>query len=338
MSLFLALSLVLGSTYHTIQVDGKLDDWSEEELVIPDSPTDCGITGNEIYGIYVTWDKNNLYIACSYKLQQKALLIVLDRGIGRGVHDINNLDWYPRNFQFYGMNADILIALWNADLGTGGVREITGEIVNNRVRTAPFPGVTIQNNAVPGDSGSIEIALPFSTLYPEGLPQGGGIKLVGLIAGSDHEGGIESAPDNAGIRPYQASPVRKFLFLALDSDSNGVPDSGVVPVQVGSVVEVPEKPLSISKLSLSQRTAGPGETIDVDLEITDYASIELAIYNDRGELVAKKIWQNGEPGTTYSYSWNLKDMAGKDVPQGIYIIVVKAGQYVREKRAVFVYR
>ncbi len=338
MNIFLSLILVVASTYHTISVDGNLEDWSAEELVIPDSPTDCGVTGNEIYGVYITWDNNNLYIAGSYKLQQKALLIVMDRGIGKGVHDINNLDWYPRNFQFFGMNADILVALWNADLGTGGVREITGEIVNNRVRTLPFSGVTVQNHALPGDSGGIEVALPFSSLFPGGFPASAKIKVVALIAGSDHEGGVESAPDNPTIRPYQASPVRKFVELTLDSDGNGVPDSGAVPVNVARLVEVPEQALKISRFDLSERSIRMGDNLDVTVEISDYASIDVSIYDEYGRLMAKKVWQNGFPGQSYTYTWNLRDMSGKEVPQGIYIVVVKAGEYVREKKAIFVYR
>ncbi|MEO0258680.1 MAG: hypothetical protein ABIM32_04550 [candidate division WOR-3 bacterium] len=338
MTFLLSLILLGATTYKTIQVDGNLDDWGFDELVIPDSPTDCPVTGNEIYGVYVTWDRNNLYVACSYKLQQKALLVVIDRGIGKGVHDINNLDWYPRNFQFYGMNADILIALWNADLGTGGVREITGEVVNNRVRTLPLPSVSVQNKALPGDSGGIEVSLPFSSLYPSGIPNGASIKIVALIAGSDHEGGVESAPDNSAIRPYQASPVRRFVEICIDADSNLLPDSGVVPVAVKKIVEIPEKPLKISTFQLSQRSIRIGESVDIDIEISDYANIDVSIYDEYGKLVAKRIWQNGVPGQIFRYSWDLKDLSGREVKQGIYIVVVKAGEYVREKRAIFVYR
>ncbi len=337
MSLLLAISLLIGQTYKTIQVDGILNEWTEYELVIPDAPNDCAVTGNEIYGIYMTWDANNLYIGASYKLQNKALLIVLDRGIGKGVHDINNLDWYPRNFQFFGMNADILIALWNADLGTGGVREITGQLVNNRIKTNPFPGVTNFNRALPGDSGALEVALPFAQLFPNGMPEGAEIRAVVLIAGSDHEGGVESAPDNPWIRPYQASSVRKIVRVKLDQNGDSKPDEEVFPTEASEVTYTEEKVLKIKTFDLSQRSAKIGETIDITLEVTDYTSVEVSIYTEKGELVKKYSLQNATPENPYTFSWDLKDLSSSYVPQGIYIIVAKAGNYVREKKAVFVY-
>lgn len=337
-NLFLTLFLIGNLTYKTIQVDGNLEDWTLDESVIPDAPNDCAVTGNEIYSIYMTWDANYLYVGASYKVQNKALLVVLDRGVGKGVHDINNLDWYPRNFQFFGMNADILIALWNADLGTGGVRTITGEIINNKVRTVPFPGVLTQNRAISGDSGGIEVALPFTSLFPEGIPQGASIKAVSVIAGSDNEGGVESAPDNPSVRPYQASAIRKIVQITLDSDGDGIPDEGVRPVDVTDTIYTEEQVLKISAFDLSQRSARIGETIRIEVSVTDYTNLDIAIYTERGELVKRFVTQNAEPGSKYSFDWDLKNQSGNFVPQGRYIIVVKAGEYVREKKAVFVYR
>ncbi len=335
---FLLTLLLFSQTYRTIQIDGNLSDWTQEELVIPDSPTDCAVTGNEIFGIYLTWDANYLYIGASYKLQNKALLVVLDRGTGKGVHDINNLDWYPRNFQFFGMNADILIALWNADLGTGGVREITGEVVNNRIKTRPFPGVMIQNRATPGDSGGIEVAIPFNQLYPEGFPKGATIKAVALIAGSDHEGGIESAPDNPWIRPYQASSVRKITRILLDANNDSMPDEGVYPKDVAEIVYTEEKTLKLTKFDLSQRAARIGETINITVSVTDYSNLDIAIYDEKGSLKKRFASFNANPDEEYTFTWDLKDLTGNFVNQGTYIIVVKAGESVREKKAVLVYR
>lgn len=339
MSTLLALLILVSTTtYHTIQVDGNLQDWTSDELVIPDAPNDCAVTGNEIYGIYMTWDANYLYVGASYKLQNKALLILLDRGIGKGVHDINNLNWYPRNFQFFGMNADIIIALWNADLGTGGVREITGEIINNRMNTRPFPGVLVQNRAVSGDSGGIEVALPFSSLFPDGIPEGAKIKAVSVIAGSDNEGGVESAPDNPWVRPFQASAIRRIVEIILDSNTDGVPDENVRPVEVTDTLFTEEKILKISRFDLSQRSAKIGEIINIELSVTDYTSLDVAVYTERGELVKRFSMQNAEPDRIYSFAWDLKNLSSTYVPQGMYIIVIKAGEYVREKKAVFVYR
>lgn len=337
------LLMLVALTYnYGISIDGKIDlgtEWHDDELIIPDSPNDCATVGNEIYGIFLTWDSENLYIAASYEVQNKALLIVLDAGRDAGVHDINNLDWYPRNFQFFGMNADILIALWNGDLGTGGVREITGEVIQNRIHTTPLQNISVQNTAFSGDSGGLEVKIPWSSLYGSNtVPPGLSIKLVGLIAGSDHEGGIESAPDNKNIQLYQSSPVRTFARVVIDSNNDGIPDDSLSPVSVTSIVNIPEKTLKISLFQISKRTILPGEKTTFKIKITDYSSLSLSIYDERGNLVFQKNLENAEPDREYSFEWNGKDMSGMDVPQGFYIVMVKAGEYVREKKAIAVIR
>jgi len=330
-------------TYNSnISIDGKINmgtEWYEDELVIPDSPNDCATVGNEIYGIFLTWDRENLYIAASYEVQNKALLVVIDAGRDRGVHDINNLDWYPRNFQFFGMNADIVIALWNGDLGTGGVREITGEVIQNRIHTIPLSNISVQNTAFSGDSGGIEVKIPWSSLYGSNtVPPGLNIKLVGLIAGSDHEGGIESAPDNKYIQLYQSSPIRTFAQVIVDSDNDGIPDDSVSPVSVTSIINTPEKTLKISLFQISKRTILPGEKAIFKIQVTDYSSISFSIYDERGNLIFEKILENAEPDREYSFEWDGRDMSGRDVPQGFYIVMIKAGEYVREKKAIAVIR
>ncbi|MCD6130483.1 MAG: hypothetical protein J7J61_00030, partial [Candidatus Hydrothermae bacterium] len=71
---------------------------------------------------------------------------------------------------------------------------------------------------------------------------------------------------------------------------------------------------------------------------TDYSSITFSIYDEGGNLIFEKILENAEPDREYSFEWEGRDMSGRDVPQGFYIVMVKAGEYVREKKAIAVIR
>ena len=212
-------------------------------------------------------------------------------------------------------------------------------MIQNRIHTIPLSNISVQNTAFSGDSGGIEVKIPWSSLYGSNtVPPGLNIKLVGLIAGSDHEGGIESAPDNKYIQLYQSSPIRTFAQVIVDSDNDGIPDDSVSPVSVTSIINTPEKTLKISLFQISKRTILPGEKAIFKIQVTDYSSITFSIYDEGGNLIFEKILENAEPDREYSFEWEGRDMSGRDVPQGFYIVMVKAGEYVREKKAIAVIR
>lgn len=119
------------TTYHTIAIDGRTADFSPDELVVNDPIGDSfwNVPPNEIDNLYLTWDSLNLYVGCDYVVSGNALVIYLDADAdqGLGILNADRLDWYPRDFRFRGARPEFLIALWDANYSSGGVRKIQGD-------------------------------------------------------------------------------------------------------------------------------------------------------------------------------------------------------------------
>ncbi len=319
------LLIVFSFTYHTISLDGNLSGFDDDELVYQDAAYDSYWQGNELYGVYVTWDRSNLYLGVSYKVQNNAVLLVLDPGRNRGVNDINNLDWYPRNFQFYGMNADILCALWNADLSTGGVREILA-----KDRTQPLRGVEIINNGASGDSSALMVKIPFSVIYGDnGIPVGVKLKLVALIAGSDHSTGGDAIPDNENIGT--SSAIRRYIQITLDSNMDSVPDDSIEVSRVTEVVTYPKRMLKLSQFDILPRKLEAGFPLTVNFRVTDYSFAKLYIMSENGKKIYEKYFDSLEPENLNTFTWS----PSPSLPQGIYFVVINLNDIVSEKKAFF---
>jgi len=203
------------------------DDWDSNEVAIPDSPSDSKWAGNEIDSILVTWDADSLYVGYIYAVNNTAMIVLIDAGTGIGDSDINNLDWYPRNFRLSEGKAEIIIAGWNA--GMPGVRRIIGDGVTRDISSQCHIG----NSAQSGLKGAAEIAIPWSAIYGLGegnLKPGVFLRIVGFIAGGDRYGGCDSAPDNPGIDGGPGPVTLVNFFLAFcDGNSDGIPDRGFPP-------------------------------------------------------------------------------------------------------------
>lgn len=316
---------IFSITYHTVLLDGNLDRFQQDELVYQDSPSDSYWSGNELFGVYCTWDRNNLYIGVSYKVQNNALLLLLDPGRNRGVNDINNLDWYPRNFQFYGMNADIICALWNADIYTGGVREILA-----KDRTQPLRGVEIVNNGISGDSSSLMLKIPFSAIYgTNSVPKGATLKLVALISGSDHSIGGDAIPDyeSVGI----SSAVRRYLQISIDSNRDSIPDDSVSVSEVTEVITYPKIQLALTSFDISPLNIEGDVPLTISFSASDYSFAKVYVVSENGKRVYEKYFDSLIPGNLYTILWQ----PSSDLPQGIYFVIINLNDIVSRKKAFF---
>ena len=335
--LFFLLSLAFSLhsyPFHSIAVDGNTGDFDPDEQVILDPPNDSYWPGNEIYALYLTWDQDRLYLGCDYLVQNNALLLVLDAGLGEGVTNLDRLDWYPRKFAFSGMRAEFLIALWNADLNTGGARRIL-----TLERTAPLENVELVNSAFSGDSGSIEVAIPWRTLYGSSrVPPGATLKLVGLIAGGDHAPGGESAPDNANIGRGSTSRIRTFLQVSVDADSNGVPDDSVDLRTRSAVVTAPARILRFLSVQVSPRVLRPGQTAAIIFRVSEGSEVLLRVLDETGHRVLERGPIFVEADQEGRFTWDGRGWHGEELPMGIYYITLLADYEVREKVAVVLVR
>jgi hypothetical protein len=228
---FLFPSSPFATSYNSPLIDGYVNftpaDWDSNEVAIPDSPTDSKWAGNEIDSVLVTWDADSLYIGYVYVVNNNAMIVLIDAGTGIGDSDINNLDWYPRNFRLGDGKAEIIIAGWNA--GMPGVRRIISDGQTRDMSASCH----VANSAQSGVKGAAEVAIPWSAIYELGggkIKPGVFLRVVAFIAGGDHYGGCDSAPDNPGI-DGGPGPVTlsNFFFAFCDRNSDGIPDQGFPP-------------------------------------------------------------------------------------------------------------
>ncbi len=329
MNLWLVLWL-LAVPYHTVEVNGSADDYAADEQVLQDPPDDSFYgPSNELYALYLTWDRSGLYLALDYVVQNNGVVIALGTGEG-GIRDMNGLDWYPRNFQFAEVRINYLVALWNADLSTGGVRRILDSHDTEQVGNA-----LISNSGYAGTRSTVEVLLPWSELYPHGFPAGATLHLVAMVVGGDHATGGDLMPNPTGtpIGFGAAYTVRTFYQVHLDENHDAVPDSGTPVTALDTVITIPEKPLRFLQLSLLHRVVRPGKSFGLTVSVSDAADLRVTVYNERGRRVMARSYPGLEPNETYTWTWPVPDW-----PAGVYILQVMANGVVQEKRSFVVLR
>ncbi len=324
---FLAL-LLIGSPYHTVAVDGSVEEYTADEWVLTDPPDDSYWgSNNELYGLYLTWDRDYLYVAVDYVVQNNAVLLLIGNGI-EGVRNINNLDWYPRNFQFTGPRMSHILALWNGDLNTGGARKIL-----DSQHTQPIGNAELANSGYSGQRGIFEAGIPWSEIYPDGVPAGATLHLVGLIAGGDHASGGESMPDNALLGFGGTGLINTYLKVVVDQNQDGVPDSGRSLTEVTKVVTYEHRPLKFHQLRLNQKVFRPGDEVRLTLEITESADVLVEIFNDQGQRVYAQRYPDVPGQEVQTLTWTQPDWN-----TGIYILQVLLNGVVRDRRTFAVVR
>ncbi len=319
---------LMASPYHTVAVDGEVDEYTEDEHVLTD-PSDDSFWGsnNELFGLYLTWDAEYLYVAVDYVVQNNAVLLLIGNG-EEGVRNINNLDWYPRNFQFNGPRMSHILALWNGDLNTGGARRIL-----DSQHTEPIGNAELANTGYSGQRGIFEAGIPWTEIYPHGFPTGATLHLVGLIAGGDHASGGESMPDNALLGFGGTGLINTYLKVTVDADQDGVPDSGQSLVSLTEVVTYEHRPLRFVHLSLNRRVFRPGDEVQLNLEITQSADVLVEIFNDEGVRVYAERYPDFPGQEAQTLAWTQPDW-----PTGIYILQVLLNGVVRDRRTFAVVR
>ncbi len=325
MTLWLAL-WILAVPYHTVEVNGSAEDYTADEHVLHDPSNDSFYgPSNELLDLYLTWDRDALYLALDYVVQNNGVVVALSTGEG-GIRDMNGLDWYPRNFQFAHVRINFLVALWNADLSTGGVRRILDSHNTEQVGNA-----LIANSGFSGSQSTVEVRLPWSELYPHGFPTGATLHLVAMVVGGDHAtgGDLMPNPQEATFGFGSAYTIRTFYRVVVDANGDALPDSGTPITALDSVITIPVQPLRFTRLDLLHRVVRPGKSFGVTLEVSEAADLRITVYNERGERRMARSYPGVEPGQVYTWTWPVPS----DWPAGVYILQVMANGVVQEKRS-----
>ena len=292
------LIFLLATSYHTVQVDGSVADYDEDEHVLTDPENDSywGVN-NELFNLYLTWDSTRLYVAVDYVVQNNAVLVLFGTG-DEGIRSINNLDWYPRNFQFQKIRISHIMALWNGDLNTGGLHRI----LNSR-STVSVGDADLANSGYSGERGIFEAGIPWTELYPQGIQPGAVLHIVSVIAGGDHSGGGESMPDNQYLAFGSSALINTYLKVEFDKDRDGIPDNNSTINEVSSVVTYQHVPLSVLKFDLESKVYHPGEQFNVVLKISDDADVEFITFNEEGKRMHSVKYEDVTPNVLHEFSW-----------------------------------
>jgi hypothetical protein len=347
-------SAISATTPNSPVIDGVLevsdDDWQKDERIVAESMFDSAWgQHNETGDLYMTWDEKNLYLGCAYIVDSNALLICLDAGTSStedGTSSLGELDWYPRNIQFLTMYPEFIIALWNADLSTGGIRRIVFDADEGRVKTEPVSH-RWATSALSGKAGDLEVAIPWTSIYStEGgvIPEDAVLKVVSVIAGSDYSAGGDSAPDNGEITSgkvvsfYRIDPDRHLY----GEDGYGKPDSGVSTGDEGSIESLANTELDIHSMKLSPRCIGPSEdhvTLSLDISSTVLFILVVQIVNDKGrEIFARQFVIPPRQGSArFSKEFRIPlDVAS--LRPGIHFCRISAGTFATETASFLVVR
>lgn len=223
----LLISLPQARPFQSPTLDGTITgdgiDWDASDLAVDDPLGDTTWGPNDIDDLWITYDAENLYIGIRYRVENNAMLVLIDAGTGVGASDIANLDWYPRNFNFPdSLLAEFIIANWNG--GGLGVRRITGNATTEDITS----GCGIGHASKGLSFYESEIRIPWNSIYRLGpglVQPGARVKVVTMIAGGDRWNGPDSAPHNPGM-DGAGSPTTIFnMFgITVDYDGDGAPD------------------------------------------------------------------------------------------------------------------
>ncbi len=259
LSLLLIISVSLARPFKTPVIDGVITgdgtDWDYDDLRVDDPLEDTAWESNDIDNLWATYDSLNLYIGIRYQVSGNAMLIMVDAGTGTGTGDINNLDWYPRNFNFPdSLSCEFLIANW--DGGELGVRRITGDTSTEDITSScETANLSAGNFFYEG-----ELRIPWDVIYGGGPGEVAGnaaVRLVAVIAGGDNWNGPDSAPDNPGM-DGSGSPttIYNMYILPVDRNGDGMPDPFRGSISGNVSLDDPQDNSTVVNLSLYYQGSG----------------------------------------------------------------------------------
>ncbi len=317
------LIFLISITYKTIIADGNLKDFTPDEKVLSDKYGDSfwGVQ-NELTEFFITWDKNNLYIGAEYIVKNNALLIIFDTG-ENGISDLDILNWYPRNLKLYGISANYILALWDADLSKGGFRKIspTGSTSDLTQYTS------IYNNGKSGEKSFIEGKIPFSLIFENGFNSGASLKIFLCIAGGDHSGSCDISPDNTLVDGIPPEYVRKFLLINLDKNFDSKPDSNVLPVQNSEIIESPFEKLDLKEFKIEKSILFVNENVKLSVILSENSNINLSLITEEGKLYKKIFEGTILKNEKREFDFNINK-------PGIYVLLLEVKGKLRKKEVI----
>jgi hypothetical protein len=210
---------------------------------------------NDLRQIYVTWDKDSLYVAVEATIFDNNVILLMDitdrspeTTADDGLFAMTELNAWRRNFIFANdFTPDLFLATWDRNT-LPQIWTYVGPTEVVQVASTAFRTVATFNQSA--DGRAMEAAIPWNILFfgesrqvdvpelettawsiPEGMDT---LRFAAVLtAGPDGTGGPDSAPDNFGghtINSADMVVIDNYAILPLDTDDiPGIPDFGIEP-------------------------------------------------------------------------------------------------------------
>ena len=102
------------------------------------------------------------------------------------------------------------------------------------------------------------------------------------------------------------------------------------------VVAVKDREELPTEYNLYQNYPNPfNPTTEIKFSIPKSGNVELRVYDILGRVVIELANKNFATGS-YSVTWDGKNDSGIQVPSGVYIYIIKAGQFISSKKMIFI--
>lgn len=315
-SIFLLLttivaSLIVAKPYNTIIIDGDISDWDKTNELCKQEPYDSEWNiwegKNDIRKLFVTWDKNNLYIAFEVELSGAGVIVYFSYDEATGSKDLTKLNSWRRLVQF-DRPVNLFFAAWEGQQGSF-----------YKVESSTYAYDLSWYFERKFSKGIYELKLPFRVLYPYSetpVRKNAEIDIVICIVtgdmGEDAYGSYgyivaDTLPDNDVVF-MSTITIRNFHRVRIDSNGDGIPDNFNFDVKNEFVRITPKVlPICQTKANLEYVPSKDGKL-----------SVHLVDVN-KGQCITKLYEGYVNADKKYDIEIDLKNFAN-DLTPGMYII------------------
>lgn len=140
---------------------------------------------------------------------------------------------------------------------------------------------------------------------------------------------VESDSPNTIILDCQPSKLHAFLV-----DVENVNNSGSLDITFSNVTDIEENKKITKKFHLYQNYPNPFNPFTkISYILPKVSKVKLEILDILGKLIRMLVNEKEEAGM-YSVTWDAKDSNEHDMPSGVYIYRLQAGDFVHSRKMI----
>lgn len=326
------------ATYRKPTMDGSISispiDWDLSWRVAADGDTDSywwsrstGIVNNEMFGLYVTWDSDSLYLGLDYYINDvnNTAMLYVDAVKDSGRTNFHSAQgWlgdYPKNNRFRSTDGiDLFVTSYNKEKPSAFLVAGTQSI-----------NITPKTNTIRGAANrGFEVAVAFNEIYGLGaglVPKNASLKLVALASGGFDYGSGDAMPDNPDVNGDGGpDSLINLAAVTIDKNGDGIPDPTVIFTDVLPLKLPQATPVTFALEQNYPNPFNPTTTIRFSIAESKAVRTELTIHDLLGRTVVTLVDRPMEAGV-YTMTWNA---AG--YPSGLYIYTLRSGKHAVSRK------